>query len=71
MYVSEIIGKRYQVRQGWVKFEDGVIYSPKEIELIRCLVDEQKKQVHTVKNIFGGEVIKHIDTDSLNWLRRK
>jgi len=42
---------------GWVYCEDGTKYSPEEIEIIKKhgIIN---KQVHIIKKLFDGEIIK-------------
>ena len=42
----------------WLKCEDGVIYSPQELELIKKLKDSDKLTIHIVKKVFAGTIKK-------------
>jgi hypothetical protein len=44
-------------KTGWVFCEDGVRYSPKEIELMRSKNMAISRAAHLVKKQFGGEIV--------------
>jgi hypothetical protein len=61
---SESLGLEFEVRQdkggnSWVKFEDGVLYTPDELPLLAGLSDEIMKSVHSAKKIMLGTIVKH------------
>jgi hypothetical protein len=48
-------------KTGWVFCEDGVRYSPKEIELMRAKGMTISLAAHLVKKQFGGEIVDGTD----------
>jgi hypothetical protein len=44
------------IKTGKVYCEDGTIYSPEEIEIMKEAKQEIIPEVHLVKRIFGGEI---------------
>jgi hypothetical protein len=62
-YYSQILKQEFEVRKSqigrvWVKFQDGVIYAPNEINLLKGVDDEIKPILHNVKDVFDGEVVE-------------
>lgn len=56
---SEVLGLYYELRDdGSVSFEDGVDYFRREVQNLRGAPAELVKQVHAVKTVFDGEVVK-------------
>jgi hypothetical protein len=55
------IGLEYAIHEetGWVYFEDGVRYSPEEIEIIIKSGGPVSKSLHTVKKVFQGEIVRY------------
>ncbi len=57
-HYSETLGDYYQLRRdGSLFFDCGAEYTRAELDKIRELSDEHKKQIHNVKKIFKGATI--------------
>jgi hypothetical protein len=54
-------------KSGWVYFEDGTKYSPKELNLLRENGAQVTIELHRVKKIFSGEIV---GVDNGNGLER-
>jgi hypothetical protein len=58
-YYSDVLQKKFAIHEsGWVRFEDGVMYSPEEVQLIGHGGCKLEPAVHDIKLFFKGEVIK-------------
>jgi hypothetical protein len=55
------LGLEYAIHKetGWVYFEDGVKYSPDEIKILKESGGPASKELHTVKKIFQGEIVRY------------
>jgi hypothetical protein len=55
------IGLEYAIHKetGWVYFEDGVKYSPEEINILIESGGPVSKSLHTVKKVFQGEIVRY------------
>lgn len=65
---SELLGERYSKDpvSGWCYFEKGAKYTNIEMRLLLDLDEPQRKQIHKLKTIFGGEVQCLNETDRNN-----
>lgn len=65
---SELLGERYSKDSvtGWCYFERGAKYTRIEMRLLLDLDEQQRKQIHKLKTIFGGEVQCLNETDRNN-----
>ena len=59
--LSDAIKKEYafHIETGWVYFEDGVRYSPEELQIISEGCGTLTPDIHNVKLLIGGEVVKN------------
>ena len=64
----ESIGMMYSRHSsGWVQTEDRVIYTKAEVQIIADTIGIVDKQVHLVKDVFEGEIVR----DRVNeWKKR-
>lgn len=54
-HYSETLGEYYLIRRdGSLLFDSGAEYTRAELDKVRQLSDETKKQIHNVKKIFKG-----------------
>jgi hypothetical protein len=55
------MGLEYAIHEetGWVCFEDGVKYSPEEINVLIESGASASKFLHTVKKVFQGEIVRY------------
>ena len=54
-HYSETLGEYYTIsRDGSLLFDSGAEYTRAELDKVRQLSDETKKQIHNVKKIFKG-----------------
>ena len=44
-------------KPGWVKFENGAMYSPEEIKLLTDNNLQTDRATHRVKTLIGGEIV--------------
>jgi hypothetical protein len=61
IYVKSILLKQevaFSKKTGWVHCEDGVKYSPQELELIEKAGGVLDAVTHNIKKIFGGEIVE-------------
>lgn len=57
-HYSETLGDYYTIsRDGSLLFDSGAEYTRAELDKVRQLSDETKKQIHNVKKIFKGAEI--------------
>jgi hypothetical protein len=58
---DNLIGLEYAVHNetGWVYFSDMVKYSPEEIKILKESGITPTKQLHRVKKIFDGEIVRY------------
>ena len=56
---SKILAMNYQIKDGWAKFQDGVIYSPGEISLLNGLNDEEIRGAHMAKRLMYGTIVPY------------
>jgi len=61
MHHSKALNMTFQQKKGFVKFEDGVIYKPSEIQAIMSLKDNFKtmQMLHNAKKLFDGIIIEY------------
>jgi len=58
---SDILGEEFAIHEstGWVYFEKGARYSPKEIAVLSNAGAKLDMATHNVKTIIKGEIVKH------------
>jgi hypothetical protein len=58
---SELLKLKFAIHEetGWVYFEDGVRYSPEEIDTIKQSGGMIDIAIHSVKKSFNGEIVKN------------
>ena len=58
-----------------LEFEDGVRYSPKELRVVQEMDSDTKIASHTVKKVFGGEILGTSEIiekrPNYSWLKRR
>jgi hypothetical protein len=47
------------IETGWVYFADGVRYSPEEIKILVESGGPVSRELHTVKKVFQGEIVRY------------
>lgn len=62
-YYSETLQQSYETKKDscgctWCRFNDGVTYSPQELEIMHGSSDDMIKSVHSAKDIMRGTVVK-------------
>lgn len=60
IYSEELSQKIAANKNGWVFTQDGVKYSPREIEILRK-AGGITKQVHLIKKVFGCSIMELIN----------
>ena len=63
-YHSKTLQQTFETRADdngdmWVRFSDGVIYSPHETRLLNGVSDSLMRSVHLSKQLLGGKVIEY------------
>jgi hypothetical protein len=58
---DNLVGLEFAIHEetNWVYFEDGVKYSPEEIKILKESGGPPSKELHTVKKVFQGEIVRY------------
>jgi hypothetical protein len=54
------------IKTGSVYCEDGTVYRPEEIAILKAAKQETVPEVHLAKKVFGGEIVDFIHKEVLD-----